>query len=41
MAIAIRPIQTLYGEDTKRFERLALKAEESYAKIPIRLQFTT
>lgn len=32
MAIAIRPIPTLYGEDAERFERLAQEAEESKEK---------
>lgn len=35
MAIAIRPIPTLYGEDAERFERLAREAEESNAKYDI------
>ena len=35
MAIAIRPIPTLYGEDAERFERLALEAEERSAKLDI------
>ncbi len=35
MAIAIRPIPTLYGEDAERFERLALEAEKRTAKLDI------
>lgn len=35
MAIAIRPIPTLYGEDAERFERLAVEAEEGVAKYDI------
>lgn len=35
MAITIRPIPTLYGEDAERFERLALEAEKRTAKLDI------
>ena len=35
MAIEIRPIPTLYGEDAERFERLALEAEKRTAKLDI------
>ena len=32
MAIAIRPIPTLYGEDAERFERMAQESESGKAK---------
>lgn len=35
MAIAIRPIPTLYGDDAKRFERLVQEAEDGNAKYDI------
>lgn len=35
MAIAIRPIPTLYGEDAERFDKLVCEAEEKKASIDI------
>ena len=35
MAIAIRPIPTLFGDDATRFERMALESEETPAKYDI------
>lgn len=35
MAIAIRPIPTLYGEDAERFERLARETEGKKAEYDI------
>lgn len=35
MAIAIRPIPTLYGEDAERFDQMVCEAEEKKANIDI------